>query len=248
MVAAMSRLNRGRTPARSGQRGATLVEAAVVLPLLLFMALAIVQAALLFYARSVLTFATAEAARAGAVAHGDPGAMAAALRRAMLVYYGGGRSAAEVLASSLRAQADLHAMALRIEVLSPTAASFADYNSPERQRHWATAQRVIPNSALDELSCPRDRPACNADPTRNASGQTLADANLLKLRVTYGVPPGKQVPLAGKLYVQALRLGLWSQPDTFVWGLLAAGRIPVVTHTVVRMQSDGFESMSTARP
>lgn len=241
MVAALLRLNGGDTPVRFCQRGATLVEATVVLPLLLLMALSIVQAALLFYARSVLTFATAEAARAGAVAHADPAVMAAALRRAMLVYYGGGRDAAEVLASAVRAQADLHAMALRIEVLSPTAASFADYNSPQRQRHWGTATRVIPNSALDELGCPRDRPACNADPTRNASGQTLADANLLKLRITFGVPPGKQVPVAGKLYVQALRLGLWSQPDAFVLGLLAAGRIPVVTHTVIRMQSDGFE-------
>lgn len=235
-------MTEGCRSARSRQRGSTLVEATLALPLLLLMALAIVQAALLFYARSVLTYATTEAARAGAVAHADPTVMEAAVRRAMVVYYGGGRTTAELTESLLRAQFDLRAHALRIEVLSPTTQSFADYNSPERQHHWKRAQRVIPNSALEVLSCPRDRPGCAADPARNQSGQTLADANLLKIRVTYGIPAAKQVPVVGPLMVRALRWGAWREWDAFEAALLVQGRIPIVTHTVMRMQSDVFES------
>ncbi len=236
----------GTPRAALAQRGATLIETVVVLPVLLLMVLAIVQAALLFYARSVLTYASAQAARAGAVAQASPTAMAEALRRAMAVYYGGGRSAAELAASALRAQADLRLGAVRIEVLAPTLQSFADYNSPLLQARYATKRRVIPNSALEELACPRERPLCPSDPRRNSSGQTLQDANLLKIRVTYGVPAAKQVPMAGRLYVLALRTWPGAQADAFVWALLAAGRIPIVVHTVVRMQSDAVESDATA--
>ncbi len=81
-------------------------------------------------------------------------------------------------------------------------------------------------------------PACHADPATNASGQTLLDANLLKLRVTYGVPPRKQLPLAGRFITWALdRLGA-GRDDPFKQALLDAKRIPLVTHTVMRMQSD----------
>lgn len=235
---------RGRR--RAAQCGATLVETVLVMPAMLLLVLATVQVALLFHARSVLTFATAEAARAGALAHAEPAVMLAAVRRAMVVYYGGGRTTAELTESLLRAQLDLRAHALRIEVLSPTTQSFVDYNSPERQRFWKTAQRVIPNSALEELTCPRDRPGCAADPARNQSGQTLADANLLKIRVTYGVPAAKQMPVVGQLMVRALRWGVWREWDTFEAALLAQGRIPIVTHTVMRMQSDVFESSVVA--
>src|SRR6185369_2787267 len=69
-------------------------------------------------------------------------------------------------------------------------------------------------------------------------GQSLRDANLLKLRVTYGIPEQKQMPMVGRFYTWALdKMGSGSG-DPFKQALLEAGRIPVVAHTVLRMQSD----------
>lgn len=227
------------------QRGAALAEATVVLPLLLFTVLAILQAALVFYGKSNLNYATHEAARAGSVSNASLPAIEAAFQKALLPYYGGGTSAGELAATAGKAASDLGA-AVRIEILSPTQESFQDYNSPKLQAAHKTSELVIPNVALDELTCPRDVPGCNADPKTNASGQTLLDANLLKLRVTYGIPPAKQMPMVGRFYTWALgKLGAGAG-DPFKQALIEAGRIPVVTHTVMRMQSDAIRNAAMA--
>jgi len=231
-----------RTRAVVRERGATLAEAVVVLPLFLFTVLAILQAALVFHAKSSLNRATQEAARAGTVHHASVDAIQVALQRALVPYYGGGRTSAELARSAAAVAADFAAGAMRVEILSPTRESFADYHSPQLQAAWASDEPVIPNVGLDELDCPRDRPACAADPRRNASGQTLADANLLKLRITYGIPPRKQLPMAGRFITWALdRLGAGSS-DAFKQSLIDAQRIPIVAHTVMRMQSDAIRN------
>jgi len=70
----------------------------------------------------------------------------------------------------------------------------------------------------------------------------LQDANLLKLRITYGIPKEKQMPLVGRFYTWALgKLGAGAG-DAFKQGLIAAGRIPIVSHVVVRMQSDAIRN------
>ena len=229
------------------QRGATLAEAVVVLPLFLFAVLAVLQAALVFHARSSLTYATHEAARTGTVTQARVDAIEAALQRALIPYYGGGRTADELALSAAHAAADFADAAARVEILSPTPESFVDYGSPQLQAALGLAEPVIPNPGLDELACPRDVPACNADPHRNASGQTLADANLLKLRITWGVPPRKQMPLAGRFYTWALdQLGT-GRGDAFKQALIDAHRIPIVTHTVMRMQSDAIRNAAMVR-
>jgi hypothetical protein len=231
---------------RARQCGATLAEAVVVLPLLLFIVLAILQAASVFTAKSNLNIATHEAARAGTVQRARLDAMQLALQRALVPYYGGGRTAAELQASAARVAADMAMGAVRIEILSPTQESFRDYNSPRLQAALRSDEPVIPNVGLDEITCPRDVPACNSDPRRNASGQSLADANLLKLRITYGIPPRKQWPLAGPFYTWALqRLGT-AGGDTFMQALIDARRIPVVTHAAMRMQSDAVRNSAMA--
>lgn len=228
------------------QRGAALAEATVVLPIFLFTVLATMQAALVYYAKSNVNYATHEAARAGTVSNARFASIEAAFQKAMLPYYGGGRNAGELAGTAARAAADLGNAAVRIEILSPTQESFQDYNSPRLQAAHDSSEPVIPNVGLDELTCPRDVPGCNADPRSNASGQTLLDANLLKLRITYGVPPAKQMPMVGRFYTWALdRMGAGAG-DPFKQGLIDAGRIPIVTHTVMRMQSDAFRNPAMA--
>jgi Flp pilus assembly protein TadG len=236
-----SRLRAG-VSSRASQRGAGMVESVVVFPLLLFVTLAILQSAMVYHAKSSLNYATYEAARAGTVNNASVASINLAFQKAMLPYYGGGTSYAELAATVTKVVADVTSAAVRVEILSPTQESFADYNSPGLQSAMKVADPVIPSVGLDELGCPRDVPACRSDPKSNASGQTLLDANLLKLRITYGIPKAKQMPIAGRFYTWALdRLGAGTG-DAFKQALIDAGRIPVVTSTVMRMQSDAIRN------
>jgi outer membrane protein OmpA-like peptidoglycan-associated protein len=224
------------------QLGAGLVETIVALPMLLLLVMSAWQAALVYRAKSSVNYAAFEAARAGSMANASVASIQTAFQRALVPYYGGGRNAQELAQTLARAAADLGNAAVRVEILSPTQESFADYNSPALQTRYRVSEPVIPNVGLDQLRCPRDASGCNSNPQANASGQSLLDANLLKLRITYGISPAKQVPLAGRLYVWALnRLGAGAG-DAFKQGLLEAGRIPIVTAATVRMQSDAIRN------
>lgn len=234
---------RARRPA---QRGATLVEFVVVVPTVLFLLMNLIQYGLLYHTKSQLNYAAFEAARAGTTGNADPGVIQAAFIRAMTGYHGGGTSTSQLAASYAKAAAE--APYTRIEVLSPTKESFDDYASPELAARLDTGKRVIPNSNLAFIQCPIDIPGCNNNPKSNASGQTLADANLLKLRITYGIPERKQIPLAGRFMNWALGELNPADGDTFRQGLVKAGRIPVVTHIVMRMQSPAIESSNASIP
>ena len=232
------------TSKQSSQRGATLVEFVIAGPLVLFILLVLMQYALLFHARSQLNYATFEAARAGTVANARPTVIRTAFHRAMTGYHGGGTTTAELAAS--RAKALAEAPFTRIEILSPTRESFDDYHSPALAARIGASGRVIPNTNLAHLDCPIDRPGCRNNPAANASGQTLHDANLLKLRITYGIPTKKQIPLAGPFMARALALLDPADGDAFRAGLIADGRIPVVAHTVMRMQSPAIEAANSS--
>jgi TadE-like protein len=230
-------------------RGATLAEFVVAFPTLLMLLLSLAQTALVFHAKSNLNYATFEAARAGSMSNANVESIRAAFRKGMIGYYGGGSSTVE-LAKTLATKvfpdmlpsASLPTGAVRVEIISPSKESFTDYASPELSVKYKTSARVIPNANINYLSCPRDRTGCASNPSSNASGQTLADANLLKIRVTYGIPPAKQVPLIGRFYTWALSKMNIGDTDAFRVALVAAGRIPVVTHATIRMQSDAIEN------
>ncbi|MDZ7583953.1 MAG: TadE/TadG family type IV pilus assembly protein [Thiobacillus sp.] len=239
---------RGGCRSRLDQRGATLVEFVVVVPTVLFLLMNLIQYGLLYHAKSQLNYATFEAARAGTTQNANPAAIRTAFTRAMTGYYGGGTTTAQLAASHAKAAADTTAANVRIEILSPTKESFDDFASPGLKSRLNLSSRVIPNSNLAFIQCPMDVPGCNNDPKTNQSGQTLADANLLKLRVTYGIPENKQIPLAGKFMNWALGILNSGDPDAFRQGLVKAGRIPVVVHTVMRMQSPAYENANASIP
>ncbi len=242
----MKRLRVPEGPEPPYCRGATLVEFVIAGPLVLFILLVLMQYALLFHAKSQLNYATFEAARAGTVANARPVAIRVAFERAMTGYHGGGTTTGELAASRARALAE--APFTRIEILSPTKESFDDYHSPALAARMGGSGRVIPNTHLAHRDCPIDRPGCPSNPAANASGQTLQDANLLKLRITYGIPVQKQIPLAGLFMARALAVLDPADGDAFRAGLIADGRIPVVAHTVMRMQSPAIEAGNASSP
>jgi hypothetical protein len=239
---------------RTHQRGASLTEFIIVFPVFLMLTLGIIQTGLAFHAKSNLNLAAHEAARAGSVENAQigsflplPSGITGALGRALVPYYGGGQNSAELSQRYGQVVADLTvgnggAPAYRIEILSPTRQSFDDYASSYEAQKLNINARVIPNAGIGHLSCPRDNPGCNSDPRTNKSGQNLLDANLLKLRITYGIPPSKQIPMVGRFYTWSLQQLGSAGGDVFVQSLLQSRRIPVVVHTTVRMMSEPIEN------
>lgn len=231
------RLGRPRAPQwPRRQAGATLVEFTLVAPVITLVGLLCLQWALSFHGRNQLQLAGFMAARAGATAQAQPAAIEEAHARALAPLYGGGRSLMEVEGAVLRARADL-AGRVRIEIINPSVESFADWSDAALQARLQAPRRVIPNDGLALLA------ADEAQRVGPRSGQTLADANQLKLRITTGLP--LQVPFASVLVRQVLQ---WSDDgrDAFVSGLLADGRMPMTVDVMVRMQSPAMESDATA--
>lgn len=219
-----------RTQARAKQNGSAMIEFVVVGPLIALLGLGTLQYGMVFFAKNQINYASFMAAREGSFAHADLGVVQQAYVRALAPMYGGGETPDELAHAVAKATADM-AGNMQIEMLNPTKESFSEWNDETLQALLKTGSRhVIPNSALAARLKPDD--------VRPSSGQSLQDANLLKLKITHGYLP--KVPVIGKLYLTYLK---WADPhtDDFQTKLISAGRIPVVTHLTLEMQSDAIE-------
>lgn len=198
--------------------GFSLVETLLALPILIFALFTLVQIGLLWHARFSLQHAVLVAARHASVSHGSDGAIRDGLVQGLLPLVGRSPAVSGIPESLLRSGAQLAeglAMGwLRWEVVSPTRQSFQDWGVPA-DRHLspsaATGEIEIPSISLSSLAL-RRLPASGVQhrsaglPVGVASGQTLIEANLLTLRLHYGVP--LNMPVAGQLIARSL--ALWS--------------------------------------
>lgn len=216
-------------PLRTGarQRGSAMIEFVVVGPVLTLIGTVLLQYALMFNARNLVNHASFMAARAGSMGNARLDAIERAYARALVPLYGGGRNAGELAESLARAQADLAGNA-RIELLNPTRESFDDW-ADEALRGLYGGQRAIPNSGLSSR---------NPDEVKPSSGQSVYDANLIKLKITHGYE--LKVPLAGTVMQFASK---WMDrgKDGFATDLYARRRLPIVTHVTMQMHSDPVE-------
>jgi hypothetical protein len=257
---------------RRAHRGLAAVETLLALPLLLLVGGGALQFALVYQARQALGYALTEAARSGSVAYADPEAIDDGLARGLLPWLFGADGLTVWQLNLVRSRAHLaEARALgrmRLVQQSPTEASFADWSEPARDAGGAmlAGLRQIPNDDLVH----RTRTAVPAsgtaglragEPVGAVSGQTLADANLLRLRLEYGVPlsvpvigrligwtlrawHGCEVPSARRLGAVDLGVARWGlavRPDVCLLLGTAAqagpARLPVSVSATVRMQS-----------
>lgn len=210
------------------QRGVALIEMAVVAPLLTVLGLSLVQYGMMFFAKNQINHASFMAARAGSVSNAKLADVRGAYVKALVPLYGGGQSVAEVAVSGGKALADV-ALNTRIEILNPTKESFQDWNDAGLQASMGLAsKRVIPNSNL----------AFKGLTVGAASGQTLQDANLIKLRITHGYKP--VVPVISSIYKAYLKY-FDPKTDAFHTLLVQQGRIPITTNVTMQMQSDAIE-------
>ena len=119
-------------PRRPRQRGASLVEFAVVGPLITLLGMALIHYGHFFFTKNHLNHAAFMAVRAGSTGHADLGVIRTAYAKALIPVYGGGTDPGELATSHAKATDDVSNYA-RIELLNPTQESFDDWNDEELQ-------------------------------------------------------------------------------------------------------------------
>lgn len=205
------------------ETGASLVEFIVVAPVLLMLGLGTVQIGLLYHAKSILNYATFEAARKGAVSHADLEPMEQELSYRLAPVYGGNGDAQSAGVAISRSLLDgTHVLGSKIEIINPTTDIFDS---------WAVRD-VFSN----ELQIPNHHLRSQDDEIR--AGVTLHDANLLKIRSEYGYE--LKIPIVNRLITSTMSV-LHPEKVHFY----TAGRVPLTSVATVRMQNevrkDGIE-------
>ncbi|MCU7905165.1 MAG: DUF2235 domain-containing protein [Candidatus Thiodiazotropha sp. (ex Epidulcina cf. delphinae)] len=202
------------------QRGAAMSETLVSLSLLLLLGLGGVQTALLYDAKTTLNYATFEAARVGAVSHARSDAMREELGLRLAPLFGGDGSMRKAMAAITRAGLDVRNKGFtKIEIINPTIEAFDEFGRDLYDPQTDEMHFGIPNGHLRWRS--RDV---------GSSGVNIQDANLLKIKVTYGYK--LRVPLMDRL-IPALMNRIDPQNIHFY----TVSRIPITSVATVRMQS-----------
>ncbi len=173
------------------QHGASIVEFVVVLPALLILGLGSIQSALFHQAKTTVTYATFEAARTGATTHALKAAMLDQFGLRLAPVFGGDGSGSDAMAAIAKGKTEARNAAItRIDIINPTQEAFQDFGVLNAE----TGRTEIPNSHLKHR---------NANDIRTNSGVNIQDANLLKIKTTYGYH--LKVPLINSIVTAALK-------------------------------------------
>jgi len=217
-------------------RGASMVEFIIVAPLLVFMALGIMQFGLIYHAKSILNYATFEAARTGAVNNAQIDVMRKEFGYRMAPIFGGSGSLRDGVNAVVRSVVIAQdPTATKIDILNPTPASYAIHGERKSvvDSHGTTRSVLaIPNTHLRF----RDPEEIKQD------GLNIQDANLLKIRVTYGFQmrlPFLDMEIPGIKWVMR-SLMVKHDPDN--WMFYMRGMLPIKATATVRMQSEAWDS------
>lgn len=182
--------------------------------MLLLFGLAIVQFGLIYQAQTAVEHAALQAARHASVAHADMQVAKRGLAQGLAPWWRGASDMAALQIAEREILAHLEAGLaqgwVEFDRRSPSEASFGDWAVPALDSFGDPIDGVleIPNDNLDSRRV-RMQPAAGSagsrqgEPIGSASGQTLADANQLRVEFVYGMR--LVVPVAGKAIVGALR-------------------------------------------
>ncbi|QNA88726.1 pilus assembly protein [Massilia sp. Dwa41.01b] len=224
------------TARASAQRGSAMIEFVIVGPILTLIGLAVLQYSMLFFAKNQLNHAAFMAARAGSLGNASITKVKTAYIKALVPVYGGGTNAAELAESLGKATADVAAFS-KVELINPTKESFMDWgNNPALMAKYQTnGKRVIPNSGL----------AFKDHNVGGNSGQTVQDANLIKLRIMHGYE--MKIPIVKTVFKAWLK-ARDPHTDALYTAMVAQDRIPVVSNVTLHMQSDAIEGDPISAP
>lgn len=221
-----------QTGCRARQRGQSLVEFVIVVPVFLFLVLLILQAALLYRVKTTLDYATLEAARAGAVAGAKQEAIRRGLQRGLMPLFAHEPTQAGVSAAWARAGDDLDDHA-GIDIINPTREAWDTFKERQHDNRLA-----LPNDSLAF----RDATVHAA-----AGGVNLQDANLLKIRVVYCYP--LVVPFVDRV-LRGASLLVRGGADTAMsrTGGETHYRLQIESYAIVRMQSPIYQPEASSLP
>jgi hypothetical protein len=217
-----------------------MVEFAIVSPVAILLVMVIIQLGLMFSAKEVVNEAAFAAARAGAVQHAqrgtvdEAGSMAQVMVQGLIPFYqntaltGNYQRLQDAITKAkddVGCAAIVPSCMLQIEVVNPTPESgaFDDFGvtSAASQGH-----RYIPNDNLEYRSH-------GAGPKSKLS---IQDANVLRIKVTYGYPI--KVPFMQAVFESAM-CGVGGSP--YCADFYTQGRIPIVVYATVQMQTPAWE-------
>jgi hypothetical protein len=256
--------------------GSAAVELMVGLPILILLGLGGLQVGQWFNAKLALNLAVEEAAQIGAANHAQPDAIERGLARALVPYLFGAADQNEFQVNVAKANGQIKLGIssgwLKIKQISPNQGSFEDWAQPAINQATGEAVPGVSEIPNDNLSLYKNSllPKSGVDGPRDGepigvvSGQTLVDANQLKIEVTYGLP--LTVPIVGRLTLGVLRslngCASGSLKATEVstlqfeqkaneshfqicdFLLLDQPRIPIRAHALVAMQSAARHSVA----
>jgi hypothetical protein len=197
----------------AAQSGAGMLEMLLALPVLLLFGLGIAQFTLVYQAKHALDYALMQAARQGAVDHASAESIERGLASGLVPYLYGASDWGGLLQAEARAVAHVASGIsdgwIQLRQRSPTRDSFQDWGEQalDAMGYPIAGMVEIANDNLDSRRL-RMQPASgvagmrSAEAIGNRSGQTLADANLLRLELVYGVR--LVVPVAGALVIGTL--------------------------------------------
>lgn len=199
-------------------RGFSAIETLIALPILLMLVFSVVQIGLLWHAKFAISHAAMVAARHASVNHGNQSAIRDGLVQGLMPLLSKSQRLSDMTTALFRSGTEL-AVGLSSgwiywEIISPTRQSFSDWGRPADVTDSPDASRndiEIPSSPMPALATrlmPRSgvKQWAGGLPVGSDSGQTLVDANTLKLFLKVGIP--LSMPIAGKLLARSL--ALWS--------------------------------------
>ena len=201
-----------RSP-HAGLTGATMVELLLALPVILLLGLGIAQFTLVYQAKHALDYALMQAARQGAVEHASLDSIERGFAAGLVPYLYGAEDWESLLQAEARARDHVRdgvaAGWIVLRQRSPSRESFDDWAEPALDARGDRLAGLveIPNDNLDSRRL-RMQPASGvagmsrSEPVGVASGQTLADANILRLELLYGVR--MVVPVVGAVVIRTL--------------------------------------------
>lgn len=209
------------------QTGASITELLVVMLAMAPLVLGAIQMAMFYHAKSIINYAAFEAARAGAVSGVNMTAMRRAFQRNIMPLYGGGTTVGDVQGAYWRARIDTWIPTIpntrrgaggKIEILSPTREIFQDFG-------------IRINGG--PLTLPNDHLRYRIPVVGTRSRVNVQDANLLKIKVTYGYK--MIVPVINKIIANIMQI---MDARNIIYYRGDPPRMPIVSYVTVRMQSN----------
>ncbi|MDH4182753.1 MAG: pilus assembly protein [Nitrospinota bacterium] len=214
----------------AGRAGQSMTEFIIVWPTILLLTLGSLQMGLIYWAKATVNLAAFQAARAGSLENASVSAMEEEFFRSLSPLYTVDATPAAVKSAYEKISKEATDGYIKLERISPASGEFAAYAD-------AALGYAIPNDNL----------MFRSTMVKAGSQVNIQDANLLKVKVTYGYK--LLVPLIKTVIIRILKTGMMPrqygaeekvkdpETDPFLLNLYDAGRVPIVAYATVRMQT-----------